>query len=194
MHPRKLSERSLSWLDSVEEPFFLWNHYMDPHGPYAAPAEYQTCLPDEQVQVEDAQEVYWRAAATDPESITKEECREMLNCYDEEIQYVDAQVAAFLDRLEERGVLSESLVILTADHGDLFGEDGYYGHPRRLHDGVLRVPMLLIGENVPDVTIESPVSTLDVVPTVPSACGIEDESLVGESLQEVADVPEEYAE
>jgi len=189
-----INEQSLAWLDALDgdRPFFLWNHYMDPHGPYAAPDGYQTVYHDERVRTKDAQELYWRAAAEDPDSVTDAERSEILNCYDEEIRYVDAKIGAFLDELRERELPEETLVVVTADHGDLFGEHGLDGHPRRLYEELLHVPMLLIGDGVSSGGIEAPASTLDVVPTVLDACGVSTESLPGESLLEVSEVPGEY--
>jgi len=191
-----INERSLDWLDALDgdRSFFLWNHYMDPHGPYCAPEGYQTLFHDERVRTADAQELYWRAAAEDPDSVTDAERREMLNCYDEEIRYVDAEIGAFLDGLRERGLLEETLVIVTADHGDLFGEHGLYGHPRRLYEELLHVPMLVLGDGVSSGVVEAPASTLDVVPTALDACGVPTESLPGRSLLEVSEVPGEYAD
>jgi len=188
----EISERTLKWIDSTEEPFFLWAHYMDPHGPYCAPDEYQKVFHDERVRTGDAQDLYWRAAAEDPESVTDAERREMLNCYDEEIRYVDDQIGAFLDALEARGLLENSLVILTADHGDLFGEHGLYGHPRRLHEELLRVPMIVLRDGVPEVDVEAPVSILDVAPTALDAAGLGVEEFPGESLLEIASTAGAY--
>ena len=190
----EINDRALEFVDSTAGPFFLWNHYMDPHGPYCAPDEYQEVFHDERVRTGDAQDLYWRAAAEDPGSVTDAERREMLNCYDEEIRYVDAEIGAFLDGLRERGLLEETLVIVTADHGDLFGEHGLYGHPRRLHEELLHVPMLVLGDGVSSGVVEAPASTLDVVPTALDACGVPTESLPGRSLLEVSEVPGEYAD
>ena len=190
----EINDRALEFVNSTAEPFFLWAHYMDPHGPYCAPDEYQEVFHDERVRTKDAQELYWRAAAEDPESVTDAERREMLNCYDEEIRYVDAEIGAFLDGLRERGLLEETLVIVTADHGDLFGEHGLYGHPRRLYEELLHVPMLVLGDGVSSGVVEAPASTLDVVPTALDACGVPTESLPGRSLLEVSEVPGEYAD
>ena len=39
--PDEIATRALSWLDATDGPFFLWTHFMDPHGPYDPPQEYQ---------------------------------------------------------------------------------------------------------------------------------------------------------
>lgn len=178
----EMNERSLAWLEGVDEPFFLWNHYMDPHGPYDPPDEYAREFFGDTTSTKRAQKLYWRAAVTDPESITAAERQEMLDLYDGEIRYVDAQIGAFLDTLAERDLLEDTIVIVTADHGDAFGEHGYYGHPRQLDDELLEVPMVISGPDVPDTTVKAPVSTLDIVPSVLDAVGEASTELPGGSL------------
>jgi arylsulfatase len=126
----------------------------------------------------------------DPESITDEERQEMVDIYDGEDKYTDAQVGAFLDALDERDLLEKTLVILTADHGEAFGEHGYYGHPRQLDDELLRVPLVVRGPDVPEAAVEGPVSTLDVVPTVLDAIDEDTADYGGRSLLDVAASPD----
>jgi len=210
----EINDRALSWLDSTSRPVFLWNHYMDPHGPYDPPAAYAREFFGETTTTARAQRLYQRAVK-EPDSITAEQRGEMQALYSGEIAYVDAQIDAFLDALAARDILEETIVIVTADHGDAFGEHGYFGHPRRLDDELLRVPMIV---RVPEglelassseaadpteshlpVTVDGPVSTLDVVPTVLDAAGVEREgdaaeALPGESLLAVAGSPERVAD
>jgi len=142
---------------------------------------------DEYVGMKRAQEMYKRAVIEDPESITADERREMVNLYDEEIRYADAQFGAFVDELDERGILEETLVIVTADHGDAFGEQGYYGHPRRLDDELLGVPLVIHAPDTPAREVDVPASVLDIVPTVLDVAGADADGLAGESLFGVTD-------
>jgi arylsulfatase len=91
--------------------------------------------------------------------------------YDAEIRYNDEYIGAFLDELRERGLLERSLLIVTADHGDAFGEHGYYEHPRYLHDEVTKVPLVVRPPSGRDEVVKTPVSTLDVGATIESAVG-----------------------
>lgn len=189
-----INDRSLAWLDTVDEPFFLWNHYMDPHGPYAPPSEYAREYHGAPVSTKRAQNLYQRAAVKAPESITPAERQEMLDCYNGEIRYTDAQIGAFLDTMDDRGLLDESLVIITADHGDAFGEHGYYGHPRQLDPELLDVPLLVSSPEMPSTTIECPTSTLDVVPTILDAVVGGTDRFPGASLVEIADDPGQFGD
>lgn len=191
----EINERSLEWLDSLDgdRPFFLWNHYMDPHGPYEAPAEYQRRFHGETVPKKEGQNLYYRAI-DDPESITEAERQRLVDLYDAEIAYSDDRLSEFFDALDSRGLLEESLVVITADHGDAFGEEGYYEHPRYLHDELVHVPLLVTGPGVTPGTVGAPTSTLDVVATVLSTVGHPDPGLPGEDLRDVAAAPDSYAE
>lgn len=191
----EINERSLAWLDSLngDRPFLLWNHYMDPHGPYEAPAEYQRQFHGDVLSRKQSTKLYHRALKN-PESITDKERRHLIDLYDAEIAYTDDQLQGFFSALEDRGLLEESLVVITADHGDAFGEHGYYEHPRYLHDELVRVPMILVGSDISPGSIETPTSTLDVVPTILNAVGRTNESLPGEDLLDVAVSPDAYAD
>lgn len=162
----EINDRSLSWLDSIDDdqPFFLWNHYMDTHGPYNPPTGYTYA--DRELSNDEAQTLYQKTI-DDPDEITDAEQELLIDAYDGEIRYLDDQLRAFFDALDDRGLLEESLIVVTADHGDAFGEHGYYTHPRHLNESLLHVPLLVSspGEDCGE-TVSEPVSTLDVVPTI----------------------------
>ncbi|WP_363465085.1 sulfatase [Halogeometricum borinquense] len=163
----EINERSLSWIDSLDsdQSFFLWNHYMDTHGPYEPPGEYATLYRESGISERDAQSLYQRAIK-DPDSITDEERQLLIDLYDAEIRYNDEKIGEFLDKLRERELLENSLLVFTADHGDAFGEHGYYEHPRYLHDEITHVPLLVRPPGGTSDVIETPVSTLDIVATI----------------------------
>ena len=175
----EINERSLSWLDSVDDsqPFFLWNHYMDPHGPYNPPAKY--IFGKYESSDSEAQSLYQKAIDS-PNEVTDKENKTLVDAYDGEIRYLDEQLRIFFDELEKRNLLNESLVIITADHGDGFGEHGYYTHPRYLHDTLLHVPLLISPpEDGSSRTVSKPVSTLDIVPTVLGCANVPQDDLPG---------------
>nr|WP_261372694.1 sulfatase-like hydrolase/transferase [Haloferax volcanii] len=151
---------------------------MEPlHGhprPYEPPGEYATLYTDETISGRNAQSLYQRAIK-DPDSITDDERQLLIDLYDAEIRYNDKRIGEFLDALRERGLLENSLVVFTADHGDAFGEHGYYEHPRYLHDEITHVPLIVRQPNGESGVVETPASTLDIVSTIESAFGGESE-------------------
>lgn len=175
-----INDRAVSWLSSLAgtEPFLLWNHYMDVHGPYNPPEGYSEW--SDTVSNAEAQRLYDKLSGD--ESPTDEEVVLAKNLYDGEIRYVDAQIGAFLDMLQTRGLLENSIVMVTSDHGDLFGEYGQYTHPRYLYPELTRVPMLVSGANVTPRNISAPTSTLDIVPTTLDAAGDQSLALPGQTL------------
>jgi len=163
----EINERSLEWIDSLDDgqSFFLWNHYMDTHGPYEPPGDYATLYADQGSSGRDAQSLYQRAIS-DPKSISEAERELLLNLYDGEIRYNDAQIGEFLNELRERNLPEQSLLIVTSNHGDAFGEHGYYEHPRYLHDELTHVPLLVKPPGGRNERVERYVSTLGVASTI----------------------------
>lgn len=190
----EINSRSLDWLDSIdEEPFFLWNHYMDSHGPYEPLEEYRKLFHENPVSDSYAQKLYKKAIKS-PDAISDVEHDQLIDLYDAEIRYVDDQIGAMLDSLRERDLLDNSLVIVTADHGDLFGEYGYYEHPRYPYRELLHVPLIIRHPDGYDVTYSDPVSTLDITPTVFKEVGIESPKTDGVPLQSRWEQPDSSAD
>lgn len=182
-----INSRALDWLDSLpdDESFFLWNHYMDTHGPYEPPEPYRSKWTGQSISGRKAQNLYDRALS-DPGSITTAERQLLIDLYDGEIRYTDAQIQKLLDELADRDYLEETLVLVTSDHGDGLGDNGQYGHPRYLHDELVTVPLMMNNPNDAGGRVSNvPVSGLDIAPTVLSAVGRESADLPGVSLRQV---------
>lgn len=94
--------------------------------------------------------------------------------YRAEIAYADAQVGRILNALKERGLDENTLVILTADHGEAFGEHDEATHGLLAYDSTLRVPLILKGPGVPSgQRVRSPAYHRDLVPTLLTLLGLE---------------------
>jgi arylsulfatase len=185
----EINQRSLEWIDSLDsgQPFFLWNHYMDTHGPYEPPGEYATLYTETEISGRDAQSLYQRAIKK-PESITDEERQLLIDLYDAEVRYNDERIGEFLEELRKRDLLDRSLLFITSDHGDAFGRHGYYEHPRYLHDEITHVPLIVRPPAGASETLSTPASTLDIASTVEATIG--DSS--GVSLFDLEENPNRY--
>lgn len=180
----EINTKSFSWINSLDKDcsFFVWNHYMDTHGPYEPIRQYLELYRDDSISGRKAQKLY-RRAVKNPNSISESERKLMIDCYDAEIRYNDEKIGEYLKCLRKNEILERSLLIVTADHGDAFGEHGYFGHPRYLDEEVTRVPLLVRppggsrGE-----TISTVASTLDIVPTIMSASTDKVDKWPGRSL------------
>jgi arylsulfatase len=177
-----INERSLDWLDSLEddEDVFLWNHYMDVHGPYEAPKQYRSEFGVGHISARDARKLY-KKALRNPDEMTDQDTQDLRNLYDAEIRYVDHHIGAFVQELCDRGVLEETLLLITADHGDAFGEHDYFEHPRRLHEELISVPMIVVGSDLPAKTVDVTASTVDLVPSILSCLGTNDDGASAEN-------------
>ena len=171
-------DQALTWIDAreVATPWLLVLHLLDPHQPYDPPAgeagrftsEYRGELtapigPDSglvrrvkrgQVELDGADRAFVRGV------------------YDEEVAFVAAQVARFLEALVRRSVLERGLVVLTADHGEEFFDHGALEHGHTLYQELLRIPFAIWGHGVRAGRYSEPVSLVDVLPTILDATGV----------------------
>lgn len=93
--------------------------------------------------------------------------------YAEGVRRLDGAVVDFLEGADRGGFLKDAVVIVTSDHGEGFGEHGALHHGRRLYDELLRVPLVVRAPGwTPGTTIDAPVSTLDLAPTICSLVGL----------------------
>jgi arylsulfatase A-like enzyme len=85
-----------------------------------------------------------------------------------EVEYVDDQIGRLLDRMRERGLLDDTLIVFASDHGEGLGDHKHVGHISQLYDSLLRVPLILSQPGcLPEgLTVEQPVSLVDVLPTI----------------------------
>ncbi len=154
---------------AIEEPFFLYLHFMDPHSPYDPPDAYEAVFnPDlsQRYTLDDVER--------DPGNVPESGVREMERRYLGEILYTDAMLGGLFDDLRRLELKRPVTVAITADHGEAFGDHGDYGHGHSLYEEQVRVPFLLWGPGVPEGQrwIE-PVSLLDIVPTIVELAGLE---------------------
>lgn len=98
------------------------------------------------------------------------------NHYDNGVLQADAIIAEVLDRLRELGYLDNTLVVITADHGEALGEHDGFGHPHQLDEGVLRIPLLFIASGYERRRLSRPglaAAQVDIAPTILAELDIE---------------------
>ena len=110
-------------------------------------------------------------------------------CYDSGIRYSDYYLGVFFDFLKKQGLWDDSMIIVTADHGEEFAEHGMLGHGVHLYDTLIRVPLMIkmpVRSGVTPKRINGTVELVDVMPTILEACGYEPEGqMQGESLMDM---------
>lgn len=137
-----------------EEPYFLWIHYWDPHDWDKTPPEARL-VPREK----------FFDASGDP-------IRPGIELYKAELNYQDEQIGRLFKALEAKGLLENTIVVITADHGQGLMEHGWAAH-RLLYQEQVHVPLIV---KVPGAkqaaSVKDLVRTIDVAPTVLDYCGI----------------------
>jgi arylsulfatase A-like enzyme len=187
---RVVTDQALAWIDSLAagERWFLWLHYMEPHGPYRPPRGYGErfagSYPSETVEWSELP-MYQRRY--DPETgLMMRDLADYEALYDGEIRFLDDELGRLLDRLAERGRLEGTLVVVTADHGESLDEHHYYlEHGRLPYQSTARVPLLLVQEGrLPEGrVVREPVALIDLAPTILELLGIEPPAqMAGRSL------------
>ena len=137
-----VADAAIDWLARPHErPFFLWLHLYEPHHPYAA-----------------------------PDGADRFGDRDV-DRYDAEIAFADRQIGRVLAALDARGLADTTVVAITADHGDEFNEHGIRFHARSLFNQVVRVPLIVRAPGARPGVVETPVSLVDVMPTLLELAG-----------------------
>jgi arylsulfatase A-like enzyme len=162
------TERALAWLgERGREPFALLLHWFDAHDPsFVPPREFLA----RRLQLEQPASVgRTTAPQTWPELYRPES---LVQLYAAEVAYMDSELARILGRLEELGVRDDTLVCVIADHGEAFGEHGFWTHGI-LYEEQLHVPLVLAGPGVPPgLEVPSVVRLVDLAPTLLELFGI----------------------
>ena len=139
-----VTKNACLWLRmNRRKPFFLWVHYLDPHAPYDSPDTPEKTRADYPQEWRTGR-LYWYDNMREVPENTKSRyagfCRAT---YAEEVRYADRWAGGLLAELRRLGLYENSLVVITADHGEeLFDHDGFE-HGHSTHEEVLRVPLLV---------------------------------------------------
>lgn len=203
--PYLVNEIAGGWLDELasERPFFLYAHYNEPHRPYHPPlawldrfaddlAEYDL-TPEAAVEIAmDAHYDYTRLLAeSSPEELplSERELAALRIMYDTEVAYTDEMVGRLIEQVREAD--PNAVVIVTADHGELFGERGLLGHRLVLHDKLLHVPCVVSAPEGPadfhyslTQATDDPVQHNDLTRTLLGAVGADTDGLGGVDLRD----------
>ncbi len=160
----------LSWLSKDRQgdrPFFAFLNLIDAHSPYLVPDGWQRVFSKGPETPTDFQLLMDWDKIPSSKIGPREACMAS-DCYDDCIRCLDAKFGAMLDDLDSQGVLENTIVVLTSDHGEEMGEHGLFGHGKSLYGPEIHVPLLIIppgGLERPAV-VETPVSLCEVPATL----------------------------
>jgi arylsulfatase len=178
----RVMEKNRAILDSLgshEQPFFLYLHYMDPHSPYTAPPSHYKFFNEDYDGI---------VTGASPYEVSyfenrPDELEQLRNFYDNEIRFVDHAIGELFERLREKGLYEDSVIILLSDHGEMFLEHGQFEHSNGVYTELIDVPLIIRSPNQEKMVVETPVQTIDILPTLLSMLGIEvDHQFMGRSI------------
>jgi arylsulfatase A-like enzyme len=181
---RTVTDEALDWITARRDrPFFAFLNYLDAHSPYSPPAKYATKFGtrtrDERLNFGDGRR------------LTPDELQAEVDAYDAAIAYLDDELNRLIVALDSAGILEHTVLVVTSDHGEEFGEHDVYLHGSTLYDRSLHVPLVIRAPFSSGSTRRGEwVSLRDLPSTILALARIEGSPLPGEPLP-VATLPDD---
>ena len=151
-----IAERLLSNPKFDAERFFAWFHFLDPH------------------------DMYMTHEGIDWGPKTGKTTRDL---YDGEVTYTDRWIGKLLEFIANKSWAQRTVIVVTADHGEAFGEHGQFRHGFELWEPLVRVPLFFVVPGVPPKKIDQPRSAIDMAPTMLDLMGVaKNDAFEGKSL------------
>jgi arylsulfatase A-like enzyme len=185
------TKQILKWIrQQKRERFFLWVHYSEPHTPYTPSAGFDRLFVRESWKDNRDTARYWNRRECEAAYDSSEDAARMrMGFYDARIRESDVHVGKIMAELKELGLADETLIILSADHGEEFFEHRGCDHGQTLYDEVLHIPLIVRHPGVvpPGTRVAEQVRLVDIMPTVLDALEVpEPPGIVGRSLLPLA--------
>jgi len=178
-----LNAEIVPWIENhANRPFFLFVHNFDVHYDYNPPAPYDTMFDDDYSGPD------LRRYSQNPNihaDMPARHLEQFVALYDGEIRFTDTVIGEIIDAIDRAGVGDDTLLIVTADHGEEFFDHGDRGHGTTMYEEVMRVPLIMRWPRGLEAgrTVETPVSVVDLAPTIYDLTGVDGPvGLDGESL------------
>ncbi|MFO8056072.1 MAG: sulfatase [bacterium] len=188
-----ITDKATSWLESYHElPFFLYLHYMDPHEPYMPPWGFIEPDKDKVSRLKYIATIPWWGKYNVKNIFPLYPLRfkeTYKSLYRTEVRYMDYSLGKLFDKLAELGLMKNTMIVITSDHGEAFFEHGtMMGHGTSLYEEQVKIPFIIYYP--PEIeggrVVKSVTSNLDLLPTVLDYAGLPPaEGLMGRSLRPV---------
>ena len=191
---RILTKKAIDWLRQEHtQPFFLYIHYLDVHAPYVNDEPFGSLFWKEEVTPEMKSFIgsFFRSRNNDPFDSRRDSGMKimeyLISQYDGKVSSVDNQVKKVLEELRKTGLFNNTIVIITSDHGEEFGEHRneligrkVFFHGVSLYESTIRVPLII---KVPRATFKKQVITdlvrqIDIMPTILDILNIRNNSVM----------------
>jgi arylsulfatase A-like enzyme len=165
------TDNLISKINATNKSFFVYVHYLEPHLPYEPPPEYRAYVNPNYTGIFNSGNYFVEnmdsvIAAFRNGTFTQQDRQHMIDLYDGEILYTDEEIGRIFAFLREAGIWNNTIVIITADHGEGFFEHGRISHSRDLYNELLHVPLIIHIPAVGSGIVEHSVCLTDLAPTV----------------------------
>ncbi|MEM3154142.1 MAG: sulfatase [Candidatus Woesearchaeota archaeon] len=185
---RQIAEQGLEWLNETHGPVFLFLHTYEIHHPYT---------PDPAL-LKEIEKNYTGTLGTNisvellkkinnkKHNITQEDLQHIIATYDAEILSVDRTMKWFIEQLKEIGRYNRTIIVITSDHGEEFGEHGQVGwHSHTLYNELLHVPLIIAAPGLKPGVSKKLAMSIDIAPTLLNMVRLKKpETFEGKSLAE----------
>lgn len=171
----------LDWIDrDTDKPFFVVMNYFDVHDPYTPPEPYRSKYAS---SPNPGGLINGFVERISPD-LTPEQIQTEIDAYDGSISYVDAEIQNLFGELDARGLLDDTIMIVTSDHGESLGEHGLLQHSASLYLDEIHVPLIVWNPAyVPSgKTVDTPVSLTSLPSTILSLVNAKDDPFPNPSL------------
>ncbi len=184
------------WLDKVDgTPSFAYLHFLEAHWPYKPRRRHMTMFGGDRdtnhfssFSARDYARLR-RAVSRGEETLSDDLLVQMIQMYDAAVRRLDGKIKLLLKALTDRGLLDDTLIVATADHGEEFLEHGMLGHGQALYDELTHVPLIACIPGGPaGLSLDHPASLTQIPTTLLNAAGL-DHSMDGVDLLD----PSEFA-
>jgi len=136
--------------NTAQDPFFAWIHFHPPHTPYTPPKPFKKMFNNSSIMIEKRDQLRMDVGDTLNKFEDLAEKRKLLKIlrdrYNENMLYCDRTFEDLIDQLEKRGMLKNTTIILSSDHGESFEHD-YWGHGAKLYEADTHIPLIIKEQN-----------------------------------------------
>lgn len=151
-----ITKFAIKWLkENLSNAFFLWLHYMDLHEPYLIlNTGIERRYSKKMTRLKQLRILKPR----------REYVNDIINVYDDKLRYIDLNIQRLYNLLKQEGIIDETIIIITADHGQEFYDHGHFSHIAKFYEENIHIPLIIYG--LETGISDKLVSQLDIAPTI----------------------------
>ena len=157
-------------------PFFSLIWITDPHSPYDPVEKFYDKITYNQSELPEDLEYYSshnNFHTLEKREVTAAEQKYIKSLYKAEVESVDERVGYILNALKHKNLLEKTYIVFTSDHGEAFGEHGYYSHATSFYEEMMQVPFIFYGPEIKkSFKVKTAISNIDLMPTLKNLLGM----------------------